>query len=126
MSKKIAALLGAFLIACSLILPVCAEEFSVQSVPTIYSTVCRNCSVQMTHTSTSAIYYTSFSKTNISCPNSDVEEGSHEHRYYYQDEYYTCPSCGIFGVLKRYLAERCYLTGIGYNYNYVVPTDEMF
>lgn len=74
------------------------------------SNICPACNIQMTFNGSSP-YETSFRMLNKACPNSDVETGSHEHRLYYNDNFYICPNCSGTGIMRVFVKERCAISG---------------
>lgn len=110
MFKKSVIFLVISVIICSLLSPVYAAEENERSVPMLSSNVCPNCSVRMSFEGRTP-YEVSFQKLNKQCPNSDVETGSHEHRYYYNDDIYVCSLCNYQGILRAFVKERCAISG---------------
>lgn len=111
--KKAILFAAIFVLVLSLSFPAYATDVSVQSRPMLSSSVCPNCTIQMTHGGTLVnAYEYHYQRLNINCPNSDVETGSHLHVLFYDDHIYTCPDCGLSGTMRVFSKERCQISGI--------------
>lgn len=110
MFRKASILLLIVAIICSMLLPAYAAGESVLYDPILSTNVCPNCLVQMTFEG-SIEYIKTYERTNLSCPNSDVETGSHTHWLVYNDKCYTCPLCAFSGIMRIFVKERCQISG---------------
>lgn len=117
MFKKVSIFFLVVALIGTMLLPAYAAENSVRSDPTLSSSICPNCHVQMTFNGSSE-YIVTYERTNLSCPNSDVETGSHTHWLVYNDNYYVCPLCAFSGIMRIFVKERCQISGY-----YCISTD---
>ncbi len=112
--KKAILFAAIFVLVLSLSFPAYATDVSVQSRPMLSSSVCPNCTIQMTHSGTLIdAYEYHYQRPNIKCPNSCLlETGSHLHVLFYNDQIYVCPDCGFSGIMRVFSKERCQISGI--------------
>lgn len=109
--KKVISFATILVLVLSFFFPAYASDISTQSDAMLSSSICPNCNIQMTCCgSTIDAYEYRYQKLNKSCPNSDVEEGSHTHFLFYDDYYYICPSCSYYGIMRVFSREECQIS----------------
>lgn len=109
--KKVISFAMMLVFVLSFFFPAYASDISTQSDAILSSSVCPSCNIQMTCSgfedfTDERVYI----RSNITCPNSDVEEGSHMHFLIYGDYFYICPNCSYSGIMRVCTAEKCQLS----------------
>lgn len=110
--KKVISFATMLVLVLSFFFQAYASDISTLSDPILSSSVCSTCNIRM-NCNGSDVYEYRYQRLNKSCPNSNVEEGSHPHFLFYNDYFYICPNCSYSGIMRVLAWEECQLSRPG-------------